>query len=221
MPDTGSGNEPRSDQQKPSGSAKVLADINVPKDSRDDPDSKALKSLFKIALETRNFEISQLVQRNNFFMIFQGVLFSGLVQSSHNTPVVSFLVCLVGLVVSWYQVQMAAGAKFWQEYWEAALQKIEEMLLIHLGSKDKRETLLGLFHGDSQVYEKMVRNRLGDECFNLANRFIMKRYSVSRVPIYVACALGLIWFLLMLCAIQSYPPFSIPSFIVGFSGVPS
>ena len=62
---------------------------------RKENDIEALKSLFKIALATRDFEITQLVQRNNFFMIFQGVLFAGVMQSAHTKPLVSFLVCFV------------------------------------------------------------------------------------------------------------------------------
>lgn len=37
-----------------------------------DINEKRLKKIYYIAVKTRNFEISQLVQRNNFFMIFQG-----------------------------------------------------------------------------------------------------------------------------------------------------
>jgi len=44
----------------------------------------------------REFEITQLAQRNNFFMIFQGVMLAGVIQSSHAIPVVSFLVCVAG-----------------------------------------------------------------------------------------------------------------------------
>lgn len=209
---------PKSESDQPASrkAAIRVVGVSTTEEGSDGPDAKALKSLFKIALETRNFEIAQLVQRNNFFMIFQGVLFAGLVQSSHEKPVVSFLVCMAGLVVSLFQVQMAAGAKFWQEYWEAALRKIEEILLMHLGRENKRNNILSLFHGDDLVYEKMVREKLRNETCNLANRLIMQRYSVSRVPIHVACALGLIWLLLTLCTVQSYPPLSIPSFIVGF-----
>lgn len=120
-------------REKPVVGVAVLA----AREALENPDSGAMKRLFQIALETRNFEISQLVQRNNFFMIFQGVLLAGMVQSSHSKPVVSFLVCVAGLMVSVYQVKMAAGAKFWQEYWEAALHKVEKDLIDHLKSKAK------------------------------------------------------------------------------------
>lgn len=188
------------------------------KDAPDDsPDTAAMKRLFQIALETRNFEISQLVQRNNFFMVFQGVLLAGLVQSSHDKAVVSFMVCLAGVLVSFYQVRMAAGAKFWQEYWEAALVQVEKRLIAHLMQPDaKRSHLIHLFHEDDAVYSRMVRERLETRGFDLTTKLIMNRYSVSRLPIYVAICLTIIWAFLLLCTMRGYPPLSVPSFIVGF-----
>lgn len=181
------------------------------------PDISALKALFKTTLETRNFEISMLVQRNNFFMIFQGVLLAGLIQSTHTKPIVSFMVCLAGFLVSSYQVKMAAGAKFWQEYWEEALQRIEQELLGCMDSKtSERKTTVCLFHDEIHVYEKMVRDRLNGHGFSLTNKLIMNRYSVSRVPIYVAIVLSAIWLTLTVCTLREYPPLAIPSFIIGF-----
>lgn len=181
------------------------------------PDAKALKSLFRIALETRNFEIAQLVQRNNFFMIFQGVLLGGVVQSAHTKPVVSFLVCLAGFGVSVYQVKMASGAKFWQEYWEAALHRIEKELVAHLISDTpSRGKIFHLFHEDDAVYREMVKERMKPCGFGFSTWLVLQRYSVSRVPIYVASVLSSIWLLLLLCTMRGYAPFSVPSFVVGF-----
>ena len=187
--------------------------IDIPKNS----DEKALKHLFKIALESRNFEITQLVHRNNYFMIFQGVIFMGLIQSSHNVPIVSFMICLVGLVTSFYQARMASGAKFWQEYWEAALSRIERSLLLELkGSSEERRSLFALFHDDQEVYNSMVRKKIGAKSSSFISDMIMKRHSVSRIPIHVALALGCIWFILLLCTIAPYQGFGVPEFIVGF-----
>lgn len=200
------------------GGSNVVVGVKVTAgESPEEPDAVALKRLFQIALETRNFEISQLVQRNNFFMIFQGVLLAGLVQSSHTKPVVSFLVCLAGLMVSLYQVQMAAGAKFWQEYWEAALQRIEMALVAHLSRPDAgRAKIFHLFHEDDHVYRQMVNDRLVGKGLGITRALVMKRFSVSRVPIYVAVTLAAVWVLLLLCTMRGYPPLSVPSFVVGF-----
>lgn len=189
------------------------APIDLPENS----DEKALKHLFRISLESRNFEITQLVQRNNFFMVFQGMIFMGLIQSAHTVPVVSFMICVVGLVSSIFQARMAAGAKFWQEYWEATLTRLEQELLLKIrDTTEERRCLYALFHNKQERYNTIVREKIGGKNSSFINKMIMDRHSVSRIPIYVAIALGLIWFLLMLCTMASYSGLSVPSFIVGF-----
>jgi hypothetical protein len=179
-------------------------------------DADALKSLFRIALETRNFEITQLVQRNNFFMIFQGVLFAGVMQSSHQFRVVSFLVCVAGLVVSIYQVRMACGAKFWQEYWEASLVEAEKNLLEHFSDKPaERNKLYTVFtNTDEHIFES-VKKRMRESAEGIIGRLILKRYSVSKTPVYVALGLALVWGLLVISTINS-GVFYVPRFIGGF-----
>lgn len=186
--------------------------IDITKNS----DEKALKHLFKIALESRNFEITQLVQRNNFFMVFQGMIFMGLIQSAHSVPIVSFMICVVGFVTSIFQAQMAAGAKFWQEYWEATLTILEKELLVKINtSTEDRRNLYALFHNEQDRYTSLVRNKIGSK--TIVDKMIMSRHSVSRIPIYVAMSLGFVWFLLILCSMTSYSGLSIPTFIVGFN----
>lgn len=163
---------------------------------------------FEIALRMRDFEIAQLTQRNNFFMIFQGVLFAGVVQSSHAVPIVSFMVCVVGLAASVFQVGMASGAKFWQEYWEQMLSEYEAKA---------REGKPELFHDNNFLYAKTVKERMNRRGFSgLVSKIVMCQFSVSRIPIYVGLVLSIIWGLLFLCTLRSYPPLAVPSFIVGF-----
>lgn len=163
---------------------------------------------FEIALRMREFEITQLTQRNNFFMIFQGVLIAGLVQSAHTKPVVSFMVCITGLVVTFFQIGMASGAKFWQEYWEQMLSEYEAAA---------RSSKPELFHDDDCRYEKTVKERMKRHGFaGLTRKLILYRFSVSRIPIYVGIVLLVIWGLLVLCTLRSYPPLAVPGCIVGF-----
>lgn len=198
-------------------STNVAVIVNPASNPKEDEDVLALKALFKTTLETRNFEISMLVQRNNFFMIFQGVLLAGLIQSSHTKPIVSFMVCLAGLLVSAFQTQMAAGAKFWQEYWEEALHRIEGELLTALNHEtSSRRNKFSLFHDNMCMYQEIVQERLKNHGHRISNGLILKRYSVSRIPIYVGAVLTGIWFFLVLCTMRAYPPLGIPSFIVGF-----
>jgi hypothetical protein len=206
------------DKNEPVGNSTNLAVIvNHPTDEKEDEDVLALKALFKTTLETRNFEISMLVQRNNFFMIFQGVLLAGLIQSEHTKPIVSFMVCLAGFLVSAFQIKMAAGAKFWQEYWEEVLHRIENELLTAMNPlTSSRRKKFYLFHDEMFRYQEMVQERLSNHGHRISNSLILKRYSVSRIPIYVAIVLTGIWFFLVLCTLRAYPPLGIPSFIVGF-----
>lgn len=182
---------------------------------------------FEVALRMRNFEIEQLTQRNNFLMVFQGVLFAGLVQSDHNTPVVSFMVCIAGFVVSFFQVRMASGAKFWQTYWEIKLQECEcenrkkyESELFTDDKKIKPEHLL-FYHNDSadkydMLYKNKVKNTMKEWKCPWIKKQVLKKYSVSRIPICVGISFSVIWFFLILCTLLEYPPFAIPSCIVGF-----
>ncbi|WP_442762430.1 RipA family octameric membrane protein [Malikia spinosa] len=183
---------------------------------KDLKDLRAAEDLFGLTLELRNFEITQLVQRNNFFMIFQGVLLAGAIQSSHTKPAVSFLVCMAGLIVSLYQIRMAAGAKFWQDYWQEELIEIEKKLLDKIEAAGGREFTHSFFEKEDGKKSDMVKKQLGGGA-TLVGRMVLRKYSVSQTPIYVAIGLSVIWFLLVLCTMRGYPPFGLPSFIVGFT----
>lgn len=150
--------------------------------------------LFKVALEMRNFEISQLIQRNNFFMAFQGLFLAGFLQSGHGKPMVSFIACLAGFIVAFLQTGMASGSKFWQEYWEAKLAEF-----------DKKATGNKLFHEEEDIYKETVDGRLNrhsDKTFcclrRITNFLILRRFSPSKNPIYVGITLSVIWFIALL-----------------------
>lgn len=88
---------------------------------------------YELDMKLREFEISQLTQRNNFFMIFQGVMVSGLVQSEGAAaPLINFSVCFMGALVSIFQIGMAGGAKYWQSRWESAARSSEIAIVLGL-----------------------------------------------------------------------------------------
>lgn len=83
-------------------------------------------NLYKQCIEIRNFEIQNLVNRNNFFMVFQGVLMAGVIQGSKDAPNgIIILASLCGFLISLFQVGMSQGAKYWQEAWEYRLARAE------------------------------------------------------------------------------------------------
>ncbi len=96
----------------------------------DHPVGSRAKGL-ELDLRLREFEISQLTQRNNFFMIFQGVLIAGLVQSQGTAaPLINFSMSLLGVATSLFQIGMAGGAKYWQSRWEASTRSSEIALVL-------------------------------------------------------------------------------------------
>jgi hypothetical protein len=100
---------------------------------------------FDLDIRLREFEINQLTQRNNFFMIFQGVMIAGVMQSGGTAaPLISFLVCLTGMGISLLQVGMAGGAKYWQVRWEAATRSSELAILLALlkAGRDSTQTFI-------------------------------------------------------------------------------
>lgn len=153
-----------------------------------------LKDAYRVAITARDFEITQLVQRNNFFMVFQGVLLAGLLQASnsgHIHSMVIFIVCLAGLLISILQFFMASGAKFWQERWEAAVEKIE-MEIFPKTSQAGEGDLFRLFSSPNP--ELTVQNRKGGKGCG----WLVKRKSPSRLPMYAALIFVATWLFLWL-----------------------
>jgi hypothetical protein len=119
----------------------------------------AIKRVYELALKQREFEIAQLTQRNNFFMIFQGVLIAGLVQSQGTAaPVINFLVCLIGMCVSICQIGMAGGAKFWQIRWEVAVKELE--LRLFEAMQDSPRKMIQLFTVDGRYLSESEIKRI-------------------------------------------------------------
>jgi hypothetical protein len=92
----------------------------------------------ELDLRLREFEISQLTQRNNFFMIFQGVLIAGLVQSQGTAAaLITFAMAMLGVGTSVMQIGMAGGAKYWQSRWEASTRSSEIAIVLELLKQKK------------------------------------------------------------------------------------
>lgn len=180
------------------------------------PDQVAIADIYKLAIAGRDMEINQLVQRNNFFMIFQGVLLAGLLQAAGNgkiIPVVSLLACIAGLVVSLLQVGMAAGAKFWQERWESAVEATERFLLEE--QPKERSKLFELFSSGDKHFDEIVKERLKDK--DVFTRYLVgARFSPSRLPLYAALVFAVIWLVLIVAQLV---PLHFFSWIAGFRSI--
>jgi hypothetical protein len=181
-------------------------------------DKDAAASVYEKAVALRDFEISQLTQRNNFFMIFQGVLLAGVLQSDGGIPIASFLVCCAGFVVSILQTGMAAGAKYWQERWELGVERAEKLLLKQIKEDPGRRMFIHMFNVGSFKLRRRMRVRfLRQDRYSLINRLIISKPSVSRIPIYTGIGLSAVWLLLLMSTVRGNGFFWIPSWIVGFA----
>ncbi len=82
------------------------------------------KDLYRIALDTRNLEITMFWQRCNYFLVLNSALALGF----FNLKVSAYAVLLAGtgLITSilWFAVSL--GSKFWQARWEYRLSEIEK-----------------------------------------------------------------------------------------------
>lgn len=183
-----------------------------------------LKKLYYIAVKTRNFEITQLVQRNNFFMIFQGVLIASIIYSNNTVPLIHFAICFIGIFISFFQMQIAAGAKFWQEYWESEVNKAELRLKDFYENTKKTDDFHNLFKKDlidvqNTLYKKFYKinnfkasKEYWDTNYNHGYKKIIKTYnpftsvndriltkpSVSKIPISTARLLLITWSFLLI-----------------------
>lgn len=177
---------------------------------------ESLKSVYKICIETRNFEINQLIQRNNFFMLFQGVLLAAVLQSQESKPLVELIVCLAGVFVSIYQLQMASGAKYWQEWWESRVENYEGKL------RELKQTESGYFFdlfstSTDDVYKEISGRLRKSGRFSLTNVLILQSFAVGRAPIKVSLILLFAW-LFLLAQTLNFSAFPDPLvFVKGFS----
>lgn len=143
---------------------------------------RRLKRIYEVAIETRNFEIIQLAQRNNFFMIFQGVLVACIINSNNTVPLIHTLICLVGIGISFYQMQAASGAKFWQEYWEIEVNKSEKKLKLFYENQGKE--FHQLFDKKTEIVQKEVYEKLHSKYINKFSLFWSKYYSTNPYKLF-------------------------------------
>jgi hypothetical protein len=82
------------------------------------------KDLYRIALDTRNFEITLFWQRCNYFLVLNSALAVGFFATKETRYVV--LLAFVGLLTSALWFAVGLGGKFWQVRWEYRLSQIEK-----------------------------------------------------------------------------------------------
>ena len=176
-------------------------------DASDGGEIERFGKILDRAIETRNFEIQQLSNRNNFALVVQGILFAALFKSGFNTHglEVVFLTSL-GIMFSIVQIQMATGAKFWQIRWEIAASKAEERYVAALKSSDRiklfsesTDEVMKLVHEDlKRRVERRSPGRWRVSSFDVFEDWLIcRKFSPSRAPIRIALVLFVVWVALL------------------------
>lgn len=88
---------------------------------------EGLQLLFDTATDTRKFEIDLFWKRSLFFWGFIAAAFTGYVLAT-NKPMLALAIACFGLVCSVVWTLSNRGSKYWQETWEAKVERIEDAL---------------------------------------------------------------------------------------------
>jgi hypothetical protein len=91
--------------------------------------SKRNERILEIAIDIRKFEIGLFWQRSLFFWGLVGAAFVSYAALRKDYPSAAFLVSCFGLVCSVAWSLANRGSKYWQEYWEREVEKVEERVL--------------------------------------------------------------------------------------------
>jgi hypothetical protein len=146
------------------------------------------KDVYKIALDTRNFEIGLFWQRSNYFLALNTALAVGFFNVKDEGY--ALLLALFGLAVSalWYRVNL--GSKFWQVRWEQRLRLVEEQL-----APDLR-----FFAADWETVRADVRCSLAHSEHGWLQKYldkrVLKKHSVSYQMIRLSLIFTAAWALL-------------------------
>jgi hypothetical protein len=87
-------------------------------------DEKQLKR-FEIAIQIRNFEIELFWKRALFFWGFISSAFIGYAALHKSSPDLGLTIACFGMVCSFAWTLLNRGSKFWQESWEAKVEREE------------------------------------------------------------------------------------------------
>lgn len=160
------------------------------------------KELYKIALETRNFEINLFWGRSNYFLVLNSSLAIGFFNNFHgqnpldatHKSLYPIFFGIFGFIASILWLCVNFGSKFWQARWENALMKLEEKLI-------KEPPRIKLFSAESDLLNKDAEEglkSLDEDCIGQLLKYcILKKPSVSRSMIYLSILFCITWALLV------------------------
>ena len=147
------------------------------------------KDLYKIALETRNFEISLFWQRSNYFLALNTAIAVGFFLKA--AGVYQIWLGIFGFLVSVLWVVINCGSKFWQSRWEARLNIAEGEL-----RKD-----INYFSADWETLQNDVKNSIAfsnhGRLRKIFDKLVLAKPSVSFVMILLSILFVIFWITLL------------------------
>lgn len=151
--------------------------------------------LYKIALDTRNFEISLFWQRSNYFLALNTAIAVGFFLKA--TAAYQLWLGVFGFLVSILWVAINCGSKFWQSRWETRLKIAEDNLSkeINYFSTDW-ETLLS----DAQKSIAFSNHKFPRKIFD---KLVLSKPSVSFIMTLLSVLFILFWVALIVISKHS------------------
>lgn len=155
------------------------------------------KDIYKVALDTRNFEISLFWQRSNYFLVLNSALALGFFNLQK--PEYAFPLAFFGFFVSALWLRVNLGSKFWQSRWEHRLSEIERKIAPDIQ----------FFAADWNIIqndvEKSLKNNNHEGCFRKwLDDQVLKKHSVSYNMTLLSIAFCLGWLVLAVIRFLSY-----------------
>jgi hypothetical protein len=154
-----------------------------------DENSPSAFELYKIALDTRNMEISLFWQRSNYFLALNTAAAVGFFLKAGEDY--QILIGAFGICISLLWIAVNLGSKFWQSRWEGRLHKAEQFL------NENSNTKIEYFSASWDVIKADVKESIGFSNHNFIRRgfdhLVLLKPSVSFTMTLLSILFLLLW----------------------------
>ncbi len=152
--------------------------------------------LYKIALQTRNFEIELFWKRSNYFLVLNTAIAVGFFNLESNQAIFKIFLCIFGGIVTYLWIRINLGSKYWQSKWEEELEEIEK----HITPNRP------MFANNKKRNHELVCQNLGpckrrQPVRGLRNYLVLKKPSVSGTMIVLSLSFIFGWLFLLIFSI--------------------
>lgn len=166
-------------------------------DEKSEIDSKHLEA-FKLAIDTRKFEIELYWKRATYFWAFIAVTFAGygfsLRLPKDERDFIGFFLCCFGFILSFSWFFANRGSKQWQENWEHHVDHLEDKVT-------------------GPIYKIVLRRSKPEGCYQWLG-FIFtgpSKHSVSKINQLVSLYIAFMWLILVYHSQESWNIFLWPT----------